>query len=103
MSRACTRREFLAEASRWTGSRLLGAGSMSCLTEPLRPGTLPRRRLGRTGVEVPILGIGLAPLGMAGYSRDDFRTVVCTALDEGVSYLDVQPDYGQAEKYLAPK
>ena len=84
MSQPCTRREFLAEAGRLTGSTLLGAGSMIPLAEMSPPGTLPRRRLGRTGVEVSILGMGLAPLGMANYSPDDFRMVVRAALDEGV-------------------
>ena len=102
MSQACTRREFLEEAGRLTGSTLLGVGSMSHSAERSGPGTLPRRRLGRTGVEVSILGMGLAPLCMADYSPDDFRTVVRAALDEGVSYLDVQPDYGDAEKHLSP-
>jgi aryl-alcohol dehydrogenase-like predicted oxidoreductase len=46
--------------------------------------------------------MGLAPLGMAHYSPNDFRAVVRAALDEGVSYFDVQPDYGEAEKYLSP-
>ena len=96
-----TRREFLTEAGRWTGSTLLGAGSMGRLAEALPPSTLPRRRLGRTGVEVSILGMGLAPLGLANYPPDHFRTVVRAALDEGVSYFDVQPDYGEAEKHLS--
>jgi len=102
MSQPCTRREFLVGAGRLTGSTLLGAGAMSHLAETSPPGTLPRRRLGRTGVEVSILGMGLAPLGMANYPPHDFRTVVRTALDEGVSYFDVQPNYGEAEKYLRP-
>jgi len=102
MSQPCTRREFLAEAGRLTGSTLLGAGSMGRLAEASRPDTLPRRRLGRTGVEVSILGMGLAPLGMASYPPHDFRTVVRAALEEGVSFFDLQPNYGEAEKYLSP-
>ena len=102
MSQPCTRREFLAEAGRLTGLTLLGAGAMSHSAATSPHDTLPRRRLGRTGVEVSILGMGLAPLGMAHYSPDDFRAVVRAALGEGVSYFDVQPDYGEAEKYLSP-
>jgi predicted aldo/keto reductase-like oxidoreductase len=102
MSQPCTRRAFLAEAGRLTGSTLLGAGSLSHLAEASRPGSLPRRRLGRTGVEVSIVGMGLAPLGMAGYPPHDFRTAVRAALDEGVNLFDLQPDYGEAEKYLSP-
>ena len=98
MSKHCTRRRFLAEAGRLAGSTLLGAGSVSLVAGAPPPGALPRRRLGRTGVEVSVLGVGLAPMGMADYSPQEFRTVVGAALDEGVSYFDVQPNYGEAEK-----
>ena len=102
MSKHCTRRKFLAEAGRLAGSTLLGAGSVSLVAGAPPAGALPRRRLGRTGVEVSVLGVGLAPMGMANYSPQEFRTVVGAALDEGVSYFDVQPNYGEAEKYLSP-
>jgi aryl-alcohol dehydrogenase-like predicted oxidoreductase len=39
---------------------------------------------------------------MAGYPPGDFRTVVRAALDEGVSLFDLQPNYGEAERYLSP-
>ena len=102
MSESSTRREFLAGAAGLTGSTLLGGGPLRHRAETSPEGTLPRRRLGRTGVDVSILGMGLAPLGMAGFPSDDFRAVVRAALDQGVSYFDVQPDYGDAEKHLAP-
>ena len=101
MSEHCTRRKFLAEAGRLAGSTLLGAGSVSLVAGALPPGALPRRRLGRTGVEVSVLGVGLAPMGMADYSPQEFRTVVGAALDEGVSYFDVQPNHGEAENCLS--
>jgi aryl-alcohol dehydrogenase-like predicted oxidoreductase len=63
-------------------------------------GPLPTRVLGRTGVRVPIVGFGLAPLGSEKTSQAEAEAVVRAAIDLGVSYLDVSPDYGDAEAKL---
>lgn len=57
---------------------------------PLRP----ERPLGKTGVAVPLVGYGTAPLGKEQVSRD--RAVRCLnhAIDRGITYLDTSPDYG---------
>jgi len=102
MSDLHSRRDFFATAVQVAGSALLAGGVGQKLAEASAGGPLPRRKLGRTGVEVPIIGLGLASLGMARYSRDEFRTVVQAALDEGVTYFDMQPNYGEAERFLAP-
>jgi len=80
---------------------LTGTG-VPALAEVSHPSPLPRRKLGRTGTEVSIIGLGLASLGMARYSPKEFRMVVEAAIEEGVSYFDMQPDYGEAERLLAP-
>lgn len=57
---------------------------------------LPRRTLGRTGLEVSVLGFGSAPVG------DLYREVgeaaaletIVTALSNGVTLLDTSPFYG---------
>jgi aryl-alcohol dehydrogenase-like predicted oxidoreductase len=63
---------------------------------------LPMRRLGRTGVEVTALGIGVAPLGIQQSDPERFERVVAAALDAGITYLDVAPNYGNAEARLGP-
>lgn len=59
---------------------------------------MEKRRLGRTGLWVSVLGFG------CGYLRDlDRETasqVVKTALDLGVNYFDVAPNYGDSEEKL---
>lgn len=70
--------------------------------EPEPAMRLPRRNLGRTGIQVPVIGMGLAPLGMADYTPRQFRAVVQAAIEKGVTYFDMQPNYGEAERYLAP-
>ena len=100
MDESCSRREFLQKAAQLTGSTMLAAGLVSESLDA-SPTRLPRRKLGRTGVEVSIIGIGLASLGMAHYSAKEFESAVEAALDEGVNYFDTQPNYGETEQYLA--
>ncbi len=95
-----TRREFLQQAVTTAGSLYLGAAVTPLRADEAAP--LPRRKLGRTGVEVGIVGMGLAPLGMGGYSPQEFEATVNTALAAGINYFDVQPNYGKAERYFAP-
>ena len=64
--------------------------------------TLPMRTLGRTHVPVSLLGLGMAPLGSGGTSAAQAEAVVRAALDQGVTYIDVSPDYGDAEDKLKP-
>lgn len=62
-------------------------------------GALPKRTLGKTGEEVPILGLGTAP---GGFGLDDFKAVdvIHAAIDHGVTYLDTAPGYERAQIQL---
>ena len=62
---------------------------------------LPERRLGRTGVTLPILGLGGWHLGDAGSERAA-RDLVETALAEGIRFFDNAESYhaGRAESWL---
>ncbi|HEY0911363.1 MAG TPA: aldo/keto reductase [Bradyrhizobium sp.] len=58
---------------------------------------IPRRVLGRTGLEVSVLGFGTAPLGDL-YARLDDGTAIATiqrAFDLGINLLDTSPHYGR--------
>ena len=65
------------------------------------PSELPTRALGRTGLEVPILGLGGFHLGQA-ESEAAARHVVDTALEEGVRFFDNAESYqgGRAERWM---
>lgn len=65
---------------------------------------LPKRILGRTGVKVSVLGIGLGPLGIAKFSPQELRDAVEAAIEDWGSpvVVDVQWDYGDAEIHVAP-
>ena len=63
--------------------------------------TLPERRLGRTGAMLPMLGLGGFHVGQAG-SEAAARTLVDTALGEGMRFFDTAESYqdGQSERWL---
>ena len=62
----------------------------------------PKRRIGRTAVEVTTLGLGCATLGgsRVGVSRAEAEAIVGAAWEAGVRYIDTAPyyGYGQAER-----
>lgn len=63
---------------------------------------LPHRPLGKTGVQVPILGYGTAPLGkiklMDAPLLNKSAKLLNHAIDQGITYLDTSPDYGSQPK-----
>lgn len=61
---------------------------------------LPRRRLGSTGEELSIIGMG----GIVVMDEDQEHAglVVREAFEAGVNYFDVAPTYGDAEQKLGP-
>lgn len=60
------------------------------------PSALPRRRLGRTGLDVSVLGFGTAPLGDLFAHLDDATAIAAAerAFALGVNLLDSSPLYG---------
>ncbi|MEA2523587.1 MAG: hypothetical protein QOF73_814 [Thermomicrobiales bacterium] len=52
------------------------------------------RPLGATGVTVPLVGYGTAPLGKPEVSREHAVRCLNHAIDLGITYLDTSPDYG---------
>ena len=62
---------------------------------------LPRRRLGRTELEVTCLGMGGAGLGRGEVTDDEAVEAVHRAIDAidlGINYLDTSPLYGESER-----
>lgn len=103
------RRRFLGlvtslVGSAWAG-RALGGGSPTpsrpAGREPPGETELPRRRLGRAGLELPILGLGGFHLGRTG-SEERAAALVDAALEEGVVFFDNAESYqrGGAERFM---
>ena len=107
-----SRREFLKEAALLTGAGLAASALPSCSraaeppvkaapkTPPATP--VPQRLLGRIGRKVSMVGLGIAPLGSGNSSAEDVTRVVRRALAEGINYVDVASNYGDAESKLKP-
>lgn len=91
---SCTRRSFIKSATAFSGAA--GLGWLPAETWG-RNRPIPTRPLGRTGVDIPILGLGTAPLGY-GLSPDESERLVDIALDLGVTYLDTAYNYAHAQK-----
>jgi predicted aldo/keto reductase-like oxidoreductase len=73
------------------------------MTEPREPrtGEIPRRKLGRTGVEVCALGLGGYHLGAMKSQREAVR-IVQAAVDGGITFLDNAWEYhdGRSETIM---
>ena len=62
---------------------------------------MERRRLGESGVEVPVVGLGTwQVLDVRGSEEEPRHEVVRVALEEGANLFDSSPMYGQAERVL---
>jgi aryl-alcohol dehydrogenase-like predicted oxidoreductase len=62
--------------------------------------TLPRGRLGATGLEVSIVGLGAGRLGDASLDDAGADALVSFALERGVTLFDTAPSYGASEERL---
>jgi len=95
------RREFFHRLAVLGGAVAFGTAALKKDVSLAIP--LPKRILGRTGVNIPVLGLGLGPLGIANFPPEELRAVVEAAIEDwgGPVLVDVQWDYGEAETNLA--
>src|SRR5688572_12907905 len=104
-----SRREFLDGRKVVAGAALVGLLPIPGLAQSppadppaakAPPGPLPRRKLGRTGVEVSVLGLGTATMGEGPQDVEECASVFAEAIDRGISYVDTARIYGDAETAL---
>lgn len=96
MSRV-TRREFLGQAVAASGSMAMAQEN----TQLNNSGDIPRRPVGKTGLQASIIGMGGYHLG----SADDLQTakrMVDEAIDAGINFFDNAWDYhqGRSEEWM---
>ncbi|MCL6435277.1 MAG: aldo/keto reductase [Leptolyngbyaceae cyanobacterium HOT.MB2.61] len=101
-----TRRTFLAAGAAITGSfagsHLLRRSVKASNPSHFPPASMPERVLGKTGVRVPLLGLGGAgqtPLSWEG-SEQAAIAIIEWALQLGIRYFDTAASYGPSEDYL---
>ena len=77
------------------------SGASSRLAGGMVADSMERRALGRTGVELPVVGLGTwATFDLPDSEQDVADDVVEAALDAGVTLVDSSPMYGRAERVL---
>lgn len=97
------RRGFIkTTAMAGSGLFALKNASSSAWAATSNSGGMPYSALGRTGVQVSKLGIGAAPLGQANTDANKVSDIIARAIDEGINYMDVAPNYadGEAERRM---
>ncbi len=98
---AVLRRDFMKTAA----GALLAAGRMARNTfaagsGPKPPELIPKRKLGKTGEMLSVIGLGGIVVKGASQAEADRR--VAAAMERGVNYFDVSPIYGDAQERLGP-
>jgi len=61
---------------------------------------IERRKLGKTGAEVSIIGMG--GIVVMNLEQQDANKIVADAFERGINYFDVAPSYGDAQLRLGP-
>ena len=73
---------------------------LSSMVREFRKGKLEKRKLGKTGEKLSIIGFGGIVVRDA--TTEQAAARVAEAIDFGVNYFDVAPSYGNAEEMLGP-
>jgi aryl-alcohol dehydrogenase-like predicted oxidoreductase len=102
MIQKTTRRNFLITSVAVAGG-VVGASTLQNSIGAKSPVTMPERVLGRTGVKVPIFGLGGAgtktPLDKED-RESEALAIIERALELGIRYFDTAASYGSNEIYL---
>lgn len=62
--------------------------------DPLRYESMPYRRAGRSGLDLPVVSLGLWQNFGVGQAFDRQRDIVLRAVDRGITHLDLANNYG---------
>ena len=99
LSMKLSRRRFLAGAASLAATPLAfgqDVGADHSERASSAPRTLPKRKLGRTGLEVGILTLGTHPLGTLPDSKEnEALRIIEAAFEAGVNYFDTAPSYAR--------
>ncbi len=69
------------------------ASASTAPEQPTATGTVPKRKLGRTGEMVSMIGLGGSHIGTKALSDDEAVKLIRSAIDNGVTFLDNCWDY----------
>src|SRR5690348_10950107 len=100
MTPPLSRRDFLVQTTAATAALSATAGVANAAPANLPKGATDRVTLGKTGVQVSLVGMGTGSVGSGQASNQTrlgvkgFTKVVRHALDRGVCFFDVADQYG---------
>ncbi|HVN63663.1 MAG TPA: aldo/keto reductase [Candidatus Binataceae bacterium] len=96
-----TRRRFLGFAAKLGALSAILGGSRSAAAAAEQPGggAMPYRRLGRTGAQVSLIGLGGYHIGQPSDPRDGIA-IVRAAVDNGINFMDNSWDYNGGESEI---
>jgi len=93
-----TRREFIkATAAATAAAALIPTINCKGLSSPFDAKGLPTRTLGKTGVKVPRMGIGLGSRWMGETNDDKALEILEYAFNNGLYYWDTAANYGNEQ------
>ena len=98
-----SRRDFIRRAL--FGGAIAGLISRAAFTSAeIESRSIDRRRFGRVGADVSILGLGLGAAFMDAFERrlDAGHALLESALARGINYWDTGRSYGPSEGMIAP-
>ncbi len=110
MTHKTTRRKFIVSSVAVAGG-IIGSATIASKPSPIiaqsalqlpNTATMPERVLGKTGVKLPIFGLGGAgqtPLSKAGKKAEAVAQIEA-ALKLGIRYFDTAASYGPSEEYM---
>lgn len=95
------RRDFLQTGAVVTAG-MVASSTLPCAAAAEETGTpaIPRRKLGRTGEQLSIIGLG--GVVVMNNSPSFASNIVAEAVDRGINYFDVAPTYDNAQERLGP-
>jgi aryl-alcohol dehydrogenase-like predicted oxidoreductase len=96
------RRDFLKNSTAAAASLAASRKGFEPLTRAEAKGLppIPKRRLGKTGIELSIIALG--GVAVMDTEQSFANNLVAEAFDRGINYFDVAPSYDNAQERLGP-
>src|SRR5262249_2396980 len=92
-----TRREFIEKTACTVATATTLPGLLSEPAPAAPPTALPKRVLGRTGVEVSILAFGCGSRFLMYEDEEEAQRILNKVIDSGITYLDTAVAYGNGK------
>jgi aryl-alcohol dehydrogenase-like predicted oxidoreductase len=94
------RREFISKTAMSLPMISMFPADLSSIDREKKNGKIEKRTLGKTGINLSVIGFG--GIVVMNATTEQAASRVKEAIDFGVNYFDVAPSYGNAEEMLGP-